>query len=53
MSSLNGQRAVVFGGSSGVGLATAQALAAAGATVAITGRRSEKLEAAAKKLEGN
>lgn len=46
MGKLTGQRAVVFGASSGVGLATAQLLAEHGADVIITGR-SELKEALA------
>src|SRR6185503_12463975 len=49
---LEGQRAIVFGGGSGVGLATAKLLAEEGAEVVITGRGAEKLEAAAKGIEG-
>ncbi len=44
--SLDGKRVVVVGGSSGIGLASAKALAAAGARVAIAGRSPEKLKAA-------
>ena len=43
---LTGQVAIVTGGSDGIGLATAKLLASRGATVAICGRRSEKLEQA-------
>lgn len=39
--------ALVIGGASGIGLATAQRLAAEGATVFLTGRRAETVEAAA------
>ena len=45
---LAGRRAVVFGGSSGAGLATACSLASMGAQVAICGRDPEKLEAASR-----
>ncbi len=46
MNTLAGQHAVVFGGGSGVGLATAKLLAAEGATVTIAGRDRAKLDAA-------
>jgi len=46
-SSLQGQVAWITGAGSGIGLAGAQALAAAGATVVLSGRRTELLEAAA------
>jgi NAD(P)-dependent dehydrogenase (short-subunit alcohol dehydrogenase family) len=43
---------VVTGGSSGIGKATAQRLAAEGATVIITGTNAEKLESAAADIPG-
>lgn len=43
---LNGKIALVTGGTSGIGLATAQVLAAQGAQVFITGRRQAELDAA-------
>lgn len=43
---LNAKHALVTGGGTGIGLAIAQALAAHGAQVTITGRRAEPLEAA-------
>ncbi len=43
---LTGKIALVTGGSSGIGLASAQALAEQGAKVYITGRRQEELDAA-------
>ena len=45
--SLEGKHALVTGGGTGIGLGIARALAAQGAQVTITGRRLEKLEAAA------
>jgi len=44
---LNGKIAVITGGSSGIGFATAKAFVNEGATVYITGRRKDALEAAA------
>ncbi|MGU3475035.1 SDR family NAD(P)-dependent oxidoreductase [Methylobacterium sp. D48H] len=43
---------VVTGGTSGIGLATAQAFVAEGASVFITGRRQEALDAAVKRIGG-
>ena len=48
-----GKVAVVTGGTSGIGLATAQRLAAEGAYVFITGRRREELDKAVRTLGGN
>ena len=45
MTTLEGQRVVVFGGSSGAGLASAKLLASKGAEVIIAGRGAEKLNA--------
>lgn len=50
--SLNGAHVVIFGGSSGIGLATAVAAKAKGAIVTLIGRTPAKLEAAARKIEG-
>jgi NAD(P)-dependent dehydrogenase (short-subunit alcohol dehydrogenase family) len=50
---LTNQRAVVFGGTSGIGLATAKALVDAGADVVIASRQSEKVANALKVLEHN
>ena len=47
---LEGQTVVVMGGSSGIGLATAQKAAQAGAKVVITGRDSARLSAALAQL---
>lgn len=46
MGSLSGRRALVTGGGSGIGLACAAALTAAGAEVTVLGRREEALRAA-------
>lgn len=48
----NNKVVVVTGGTSGIGLATAQAFAAAGAAVFITGRRQDALDAAVKAIGG-
>ena len=47
---LEGKRALITGGTSGIGLATAHALIAKGAHVFITGRRQEVLECALDEL---
>lgn len=47
---LHGQVAWITGAGSGIGLAAARALASAGATVVLSGRRPEPLEAAAAKI---
>ena len=48
--SLAGKRAIVIGASSGIGLATAEALAVDGAYVLMCARGKDRLEAAAQKL---
>ena len=48
---LTGKSAVVVGGTSGIGLAMAKGLAAAGADVAATSRRQEQVDAAAEAIE--
>jgi NAD(P)-dependent dehydrogenase (short-subunit alcohol dehydrogenase family) len=50
---LSGKIALVTGGSSGIGLATAKRFASEGAHVFITGRRQVELDAAANELGGN
>ena len=50
--SLEKQNALVVGGGTGMGEAIALALAAEGATVAVAGRRQEKLDAVAAQAEG-
>jgi uncharacterized oxidoreductase len=50
---LEGSKVLVTGGSSGIGLAIAQILAAKGAHVLISGRRQEALETAAQRLRAD
>jgi NAD(P)-dependent dehydrogenase (short-subunit alcohol dehydrogenase family) len=52
MTTLEGQKAVIFGASSGVGLATAQTLAAHGASVILTARGKEEIDKAVTQVEG-
>jgi NAD(P)-dependent dehydrogenase (short-subunit alcohol dehydrogenase family) len=53
LSKLQGKIAVVTGGSSGIGLATAEEFVAEGAHVYITGRRQQYLDAAVKQIGRN
>ena len=53
MSKLEGKVAVITGGSSGIGLATAQQFVSDGAYAFITGRRQSELDSAAKKIGKN
>jgi len=50
---LDGKIAVITGGNSGIGLATAQRLVQEGAFVFITGRREDELDKAVKQIGGN
>ena len=49
----NGKRVIVTGATRGIGLATAEAFLAAGATVAINGRTEQSVSTAMKNLTGN
>jgi NAD(P)-dependent dehydrogenase (short-subunit alcohol dehydrogenase family) len=49
-SKLHGKRALIYGGGTGLGLACAEAVVAAGAKVFLTGRRIEKLQEARSRL---
>jgi NAD(P)-dependent dehydrogenase (short-subunit alcohol dehydrogenase family) len=53
MSKLEGKIAVITGGNSGIGLATAQRFVSDGAYVFITGRRQSELDAAVKQIGKN
>src|SRR3954463_16457358 len=53
MGKLDGKIALITGGSSGIGLATAKQFAAEGAYVFITGRRDPELAAAVKEIGRN
>ena len=53
MSKLEGKVAVITGGNSGIGLATAQRFATEGAYIFITGRRQSELDAAVKLIGKN
>jgi len=52
MGQLDNKVAIITGGSTGIGLATAKALVREGAKVVITGRNQESLEAAAAAFDG-
>ena len=51
--SLEGTTAVVTGASAGIGRATAEALAARGANVAVAARREDRLRSLAAAIEGD
>ncbi len=53
MFDLSGKRALVTGASGGIGWEIAKALSGAGATVALSGTRVEKLEALAAEIDGS
>lgn len=53
MSKLEGKIAVITGGNSGIGLATAQRFVSEGAYVFVTGRRQSELDAAVKQIGKN
>lgn len=52
LSGLSGKRALITGGTSGIGFATAKRFLEAGATVSIMGNNHERLEAARNRLGG-
>src|SRR5260221_1352578 len=53
MSKLNGKIALITGGTTGLGFATAQRFLSEGAEVVITGRRQAELDSAVKRLGSN
>lgn len=52
MSALKGRKAVITGGGTGIGLAVAKRLTADGATTVLMGRNLERLQEAAKDIDG-
>lgn len=52
ISTLQDTHIVIFGGSAGIGLATARAVKAAGASVTLVGRTAARLEAVAREIGG-
>jgi NAD(P)-dependent dehydrogenase (short-subunit alcohol dehydrogenase family) len=53
MGKLEGKAALITGGTSGIGLATAKAFVTQGASVFITGRRDSELKAAVREIGRN
>jgi NADP-dependent 3-hydroxy acid dehydrogenase YdfG len=53
MGSLDGRKVLITGGSSGIGEATALAMAAEGAAIAVGARRKERLDELASRIEGD
>jgi NAD(P)-dependent dehydrogenase (short-subunit alcohol dehydrogenase family) len=53
MNALQGKTAVITGGTSGIGLATARLFAAEGAKIFVTGRRKDVLDAAVETIDGD
>ena len=53
MAKLDGKVVVITGASSGIGEATAEALAAQGATAVVSARREDRLEDLVERIEGN
>ncbi len=53
MGSLDGRKVLITGASSGIGAATAEAMVAAGASVALGARRKERLDELAERISGD